>query len=46
MDRAIRAIDSIKRLDEDERIEEIAKMIGGAKPSKIALENAQELLSK
>ncbi len=36
---------SIKRLDEDERIEEIAKMIGGAKPSKVAMENAQELLS-
>jgi DNA repair protein RecN (Recombination protein N) len=36
---------SIKRLDEGERVEEIAKMIGGAKPSKVALENAQELLS-
>ncbi len=37
---------SIKQLNEDERIEEIAKMIGGAKPSKVALENAQELLSR
>ena len=37
---------SIKRLSEAERIEEIAKMIGGSKPSKIALENAQELLAK
>ena len=36
---------SIKKLNEDERVEEIAKMIGGANPSKIALENAQELLS-
>jgi DNA repair protein RecN (Recombination protein N) len=37
---------SIKLLDEEARIEEIAKMIGGAKPSKIAMDNAQELLSK
>ncbi|HPM31297.1 MAG TPA: DNA repair protein RecN [Chryseolinea sp.] len=36
---------SIKQLDGDERVEEIAKMIGGAKPSKVALQNAQELLS-
>ena len=37
---------NIRKLDNSERIEEIAKMIGGAKPSKVALENAQELLSK
>jgi DNA repair protein RecN (Recombination protein N) len=37
---------SIKRLGEAERVEEIAKMIGGSNPSKIALENAQELLAK
>jgi DNA repair ATPase RecN len=27
-----------------ERIEEIAKMIGGDRPSKVAVENAKELL--
>lgn len=40
-----KTISSIRRLSEDERIEEIAKMIGGNKPSRIALENAQELLA-
>ena len=35
----------IKQLSESERVEEIAKMIGGAKPSRVALENAQELLA-
>ena len=39
-----KTISTIKRLDEHERVEEIAKMIGGSKPSKVALENAQELL--
>ncbi len=39
-----KTISNIKLLNDDERIEEIAKMIGGAKPSKVALENAQELL--
>ena len=42
---AAKTVSAIKRLTEQERIEEIAKMIGGAKPSKIALENAQELLA-
>jgi DNA repair protein RecN (Recombination protein N) len=41
-----KTVSNVKKLDDDERVEEIAKMIGGAKPSKIALENAQELLSK
>jgi DNA repair protein RecN (Recombination protein N) len=41
-----KATSNVRRLGEDERIEEIAKMIGGASPSKIALENAQELLAK
>jgi DNA repair protein RecN (Recombination protein N) len=41
-----KTVSSIKRLTEPERIEEIAKMIGGAQPSKVALENAQELLAK
>jgi DNA repair protein RecN (Recombination protein N) len=39
-----KTVSSIKLLNEVERVEEIAKMIGGAKPSKVALENAQELL--
>jgi DNA repair protein RecN (Recombination protein N) len=41
-----KTVSTIKRLAEHERVEEIAKMIGGSKPSKIALENAQELLAK
>jgi DNA repair protein RecN (Recombination protein N) len=39
-----KTISSIKQLTEAERIEEIAKMIGGDKPSKVAVENAKELL--
>ena len=42
---AAKTISSIKRLDDNERVEEIAKMIGGSKPSKVAMENAQELLA-
>jgi DNA repair protein RecN (Recombination protein N) len=42
---AAKTVSSIKRLDDSERVEEIAKMIGGSKPSKVALENAQELLT-
>jgi DNA repair protein RecN (Recombination protein N) len=34
----------IRPLGDEERIEEIAKMIGGAKPSSVARENARELL--
>lgn len=41
-----KTVSSIKQLQEVERVEEIAKMIGGEKPSKVALENAQELLAK
>ncbi len=41
-----KTISSIRSLGEQERVEEIAKMIGGAKPSKIALQNAQELLTQ
>jgi DNA repair protein RecN (Recombination protein N) len=36
----------IKKLESGERISEIAKMIGGAKPSSLALENARELMAK
>ena len=43
---AAKTISNIKRLEDHERIEEIAKMIGGSKPSKVALENAQELLGR
>jgi DNA repair protein RecN (Recombination protein N) len=42
---AKKTISNIKLLTAEERIEEIAKMIGGSRPSKIALENAQELLA-
>ncbi len=35
----------IKKLEAKVRIEEIAKMIGGAKPTAIALENARELIA-
>jgi DNA repair protein RecN (Recombination protein N) len=42
---AAKTISSIKHLKETERIEEIAKMIGGDKPSKVAFQNAQELLA-
>ncbi|HYG01326.1 MAG TPA: DNA repair protein RecN [Chryseosolibacter sp.] len=41
-----KTISNIRMLNETERVEEIAKMIGGAKPSRIALENAQELLAR
>jgi len=41
-----KTVSSIRRLEDAERIEEIAKMIGGAKPSRVALENAQELLGR
>lgn len=43
---AKKTVSSIKCLGDQERIEEIAKMIGGNKPSKVALENAQELLAR
>jgi DNA repair protein RecN (Recombination protein N) len=42
--RADKTISNIKRLSEEERVEEIAKMIGGDTPSKVAFENAKELL--
>ena len=34
----------ICKLNKDERIEELSKMIGGEKPSKVAVENAKELI--
>jgi DNA repair protein RecN (Recombination protein N) len=39
-----KTVSTIKQLSEAERVEEIAKMIGGDKPSKVAVENARELL--
>ena len=36
----------IKALHADERVEEIAKMIGGEKPSEVALAGAKELLQQ
>ena len=40
-----RAVSKIKKLTNDERIKEIAQMIGGAKPSETAIQSAKELLS-
>jgi DNA repair protein RecN (Recombination protein N) len=39
-----KTISNIRKLKENERVEEIAKMIGGDKPSKVAIENAKELI--
>lgn len=43
--KSTKTISQIKRLTEEERIEEIAKMIGGEKPSTLAKENARELIT-
>ena len=43
---AAKTISSIKHLQDTERVEEIAKMIGGDRPSKVAFQNAQELLAQ
>jgi DNA repair protein RecN (Recombination protein N) len=40
-----KTVTSIRPLSSKERIEEIAKMIGGANPSRVALKNAEELLA-
>jgi DNA repair protein RecN (Recombination protein N) len=42
---AAKTTSTIRLLSDQERVAEIAKMIGGEKPSRIALENAQELLA-
>lgn len=39
-----KTVSSIRKLNEMERIEEVAKMIGGAKPSASAIQNARELI--
>lgn len=41
---AKKTVSNIRELKEKERVEEIAKMIGGEKPSRVALENAKELI--
>ena len=41
---SLKTVSEIKSLSKEERIEEIAKMIGGAKPSALARGNAKELL--
>jgi DNA repair protein RecN (Recombination protein N) len=41
---AKKTISNIKALSQPERVEEIAKMIGGDRPSKTALESAKELI--
>ncbi len=40
-----KTVTSIRLLEESDRVKEIATMIGGANPSKVALQNAQELLT-
>lgn len=42
--KASKTISLVKQLSPDERIDEIAKMIAGANPSRLALENARELM--
>jgi DNA repair protein RecN (Recombination protein N) len=44
--KASKTISLVKQLLPDERIDEIAKMIAGANPSRLALENARELMSE
>jgi DNA repair protein RecN (Recombination protein N) len=41
-----KTVTSVKPLEKAERIEEIAKMIGGAKPTTSAIENARELIEQ
>ncbi|HNF82075.1 MAG TPA: DNA repair protein RecN, partial [Cyclobacteriaceae bacterium] len=40
-----KTISNIRKLKDKERVEEIAKMIGGENPSKAALKNAEELIN-
>jgi DNA repair protein RecN (Recombination protein N) len=41
-----KTVSRIKKLTNEERVMEIAQMIGGQNPSKAVVENAQEILSK
>ncbi len=40
-----KTVSLIRKLREEERVTEIAKMIGGARPSNMAIENARELIA-
>jgi DNA repair protein RecN (Recombination protein N) len=40
-----KTISKMKLLSEEERVKEIAQMIGGSKPSETAIQSAKELLS-
>jgi DNA repair protein RecN (Recombination protein N) len=40
-----KTISNIRQLNANDRIQEIAKMIGGENPSKIAVQGAKELIS-
>jgi DNA repair protein RecN (Recombination protein N) len=42
--REARSMTAMKRLTKNERITEIAQMIGGANPSPLVLENAREMI--
>ncbi len=44
-DTSERSVSKIKRLNEQERLHEIAQMIGGANPSQTAMQSAKELLA-
>jgi DNA repair protein RecN (Recombination protein N) len=41
-----KTVSRIKKLTNEERVMEIAQMIGGQNPSKAVVENAREILSK
>jgi DNA repair protein RecN (Recombination protein N) len=43
---ADKTVSRIKRLTNEERVQEIAQMIGGARPSKAIVDNARDLLSQ
>lgn len=42
---AAKTFSRIKKLNDEERVAEIAKMIGGAQPSAVAFESARELMN-
>lgn len=41
-----KTVSRIKKLSTEERVQEIAQMIGGARPSKAVIDNAREILSQ
>ena len=40
-----KSVSKIKQLDEEERVEEVAKMLSGESPTEVAFKNARELIS-